>query len=356
MVGRVLRVVVVLIVAAGLVAGGWWAGQAALELPEDPLGPAVATTYEVVDGSVGRSLRFSVVAEWPTENLARSGSSGVVTSIDVAPGDEVAEGSVVYSVDLRPVTIGVGAVPMFRDLALRAEGPDVAQVQALLAFLGFFDGEADGVFGRDMRDAVRDWQESYGLPDDRVVRVGDVMFVPSVPVRVVLDETVTVGARLAGGEVTVRRVTGDPEFVIPLALEQRGLVPLDAEVFVRHSSGVWGGMIGTVREDDQRRELLLEIVATDGGPLCGDGCAAEVPLIGRSDYPAEVVVVPETSGPVVPIAAIETSPDGTTWVRGTDGSLIAVSIVEASNGIAVVDGVAVGDVIVLPVTSEEPSQ
>jgi peptidoglycan hydrolase-like protein with peptidoglycan-binding domain len=301
-------------------------------------------------------LSFAAIAEWPTQDLARSGSSGVVTSVEVAAGDDVVAGSVVYSVDLRPVTIGVGVVPMFRDLSLKAEGPDVAQVQTLLTELGFFDGEVDGVFGRDLRDAVRDWQDSAGLPDDGVVRVGDLMFVPSVPVRVVLGDMVTVGAPLGGGEVTVRRVTGDPVFVIPLALEQRSLVPLDAKVFVRHGSGVWDGMIGAVREDDQRGELLLEIVATGGGSLCGDECAVEVPLIGRSDYPAEIVVVPERSGPVVPIAAIETSPDGTTSVRATDGSLIPVSIVEASNGIAVVDGVTVGDVIVLPVTSQEPSQ
>lgn len=355
MAGRILRVGAVLVVAVGLVAGGWWAGQAALDPPEDPLGPTVATTYEVVEGSVGRSLTFAAIAEWPTVELARSGSSGVVTSVDVAPGDEVVAGSVVYSVDLRPVMIGVGAVPMFRDLALRAEGPDVAQIQGLLTELGFYGGEVDGVFGGDLRDAVRVWQDSNGLPDDGVVRAGDVMFVPFVPVRVVLGDTVTVGARLGGGEVTVRRVTGDPEFVVPLALEQRSLVPLDAAVFVRHGSGVWDGMIGTVREDDQRGELLLEIVATDGGSLCGVQCASEVPLIGRSDYPAQVVVVPETSGPVVPIAAIDTAPDGTTSVVGTDGSMIRVSIVAASNGIAVVDGVRVGDVIVLPVT-EEPSQ
>lgn len=352
---RVLRVVLVLVVAAGLVFGGWWAGQAALEPPEDPFGPAVETAYTVVDGSVGRSLNFAAVAEWPMVDLARSGSAGVVTSVDVVAGDEVVAGSVVYSVDLRPVTIGVGAVPMFRDLFLRAEGPDVAQVQALLAEMGFFVGEVDGVFGRDMRDAVRVWQDANGLPDDGVVRVGDVMFVPSVPVRVVLGDMVIVGASLGGGEVTVRRVTGDPVFVIPLALEQRGLVPLDAEVFVGHGAGVWEGMIGMVREDDQRSELLLEIVALDGGSLCGAECAAEVPLIGRSNYPAEVVVIPETSGPVVPIAAIQTSPDGATYVRAPDGGQIPVTIVEASNGIAVVEGVGVGDVILLPVMSE-PSQ
>jgi peptidoglycan hydrolase-like protein with peptidoglycan-binding domain len=350
---RLLRFSVAVVVGGLLVTVGWWAGRVALESPEDPLGDPVAVSYEVVVGSVGRSLRFAAVAEWPVVDLARSGVSGVVTSVGVEPGDSVVSGDVVFSVGLRPVTVGVGDVPMFRDLSLRAEGPDVGQVQVLLSELGFLDGEADGVFDRDTRAAVRLWQGAKGVPVDGVVRVGDVVFVPEVPVRVVLSDEVVVGSSLSGGEVTLRRLVGDPVFVIPLALEQRSLVPLDAEVLVGHDGGVWPGRIGEVREDESRGELLLVLEAADGGSLCGDECAGSVPLVGRSDYPAEIVVVPETRGPVVPVAAIETAPDGATSVRGVDGSVIPVTVVEASNGIAVVEGVSAGDVILLPV-DEEP--
>jgi peptidoglycan hydrolase-like protein with peptidoglycan-binding domain len=298
-------------------------------------------------------LQFAAIAEWPVVDLARSGASGVVTSVGIAAGDSVSVGDVVFAVGLRPVTVGVGTTPMFRDLSLKASGPDVAQVQVLLSELGFYDGEDDGEFGRGTHDAVRRWQKANAVLDDGVVRVGDVIFVPEVPVRVVLTDAVEVGTSLSGGEVTLRRVVGDPVFVVPLALEQRSLVPLEADIVVGHDGGVWPGRIGEVREDESRGELLLVLEAEAGGPLCGAECAGSVPLAGRSDYPAEIVVVPETTGPVVPIAAIVTAPDGSTSVRGIGGNVIPVVIVEASNGIAVVEGVSVGDVIVLPV-AEEP--
>lgn len=348
---RLLRVLALVFAGALLVAGGWWAGRVALEPPEDPLGVPVAILYEVVEGSVGRSLRFAAVAEWRVVDSARSGATGVVTSVSgVAQDATVGTGDVLFAIDLRPVIVGVGSTPMFRDLSLRVEGADVIQLQQLLSDLGFYDSELDGVFGASTRRAVRLWQESTGVPVDGVVRRGDIVFLPEVPVRVVLADAVTVGAPLSVGQVTVRRVVGDPVFMIPLVPEQRSLVPLEAAVLVSHGSGVWEGRISEVREDESRGQLLLVLEAVDGGPLCGSECVAEVPLSGRTNYSADVVVVPEMSGPIVPMSAIETGPDGSTSVRRTDGTEVQIVIVAASHGLAVVEGVLPGDMIQLPMT------
>ncbi|MEN8040689.1 MAG: peptidoglycan-binding domain-containing protein [Actinomycetota bacterium] len=349
---KFLTAFLLIVVGVGLLAVGWWAGRVALSPPEDPLVEAVPLEYTVDVGSVGRALSFVAVAEWPLADLGRGAAHGTVTSIDVEAGVSVSPGDVLYTVGLRPVMVAEGAVPSFRDLSYRSDGPDVAQLQELLAVGGFFEDEIDGVFGRSTRAAVKLWQEGLGVDDDGVVRRGDVIFVEDLPARVVLDSAVVVGAELSGGEVTVRRVVGDPEFVIPLAIEQRELVPLSADVEVFHSGAVWDAVITEAIEDDTYGQLRLVLEAPDGGALCGSECAETVSLEDRTDYPAKVIVVPETTGPLVPVAAIETAPDGSASVTTPGGGKADVVILAVSNGLAVVDGLEPGDTILLPVTED----
>ena len=319
--------------------------------PTDPLADRQAVTYTVATGSVGRSLRFAAVAEWGFQDLARNAAGGVVTSVGVAPGDVVEEGDVLYTVDLRPVVVAQGVVPAFRDLGLRAEGEDVVQLQAFLAGVGFYAGEVDGIFGSGLRTAVRSWQESLGLEADGVVRRGDLIFVPELPARVVLSDEMTVGAPLSGGELVVRRVLDEVRFWIPLAPEQRSLVPLSAEVKVTHGESVWDARIAEAVEDETRGELSLILEGLNGGSVCGAECG-EVSLRGQTSFPAEIVVVPETTGPVVPVAAVESLPDGSTVVTQEGGAQLPVTVVAASDGLAVVDGIEAGEVILLPLEAE----
>ncbi|MEX2652250.1 MAG: peptidoglycan-binding domain-containing protein [Acidimicrobiia bacterium] len=349
---RAVRVALGIAAAALLFLGGWWAASVVMESPDDPLASADPTLFTVDEGLVGRSLRFAAVAEWTFQDLARNATTGVVTSVGVAPGATISFGDVLYTVDLRPVAAAEGTVPAFRDMALRVEGEDVAQLQRLLAQLEFYQGEADGEFDSSTRGAVRAWQESLGVADDGVVRVGDIVFVPDLPARVVLSEDVKVGATLVGGELAVRRVSAEVRFWIPLSPEQRNLVPLSASVMVTHGQGVWEATIVEAIEDEAQGELRLILESRDGGSVCGSECG-EVSLEGQTSFPSEIVVVPETTGPVVPVAAIETLPDGGTVVTADDGSQIPVDILAAADGLAVVDGLEVGDVIMLPVESDE---
>jgi peptidoglycan hydrolase-like protein with peptidoglycan-binding domain len=345
-----LSVVLVVLLVAGVGAVGWWAGRTALVSPEDPLvGGLEPVTFVVDEGSVGRSLTFTAVAEWELVPVGRNSAAGVVTSVDVAPGDEVSAGGVLYSVDLRPVVAAVGAVPAFRDLTLRSEGPDVAQLQDLLGELGWYEGVVDGAFGSSTRTAVRAWQLSLGVNDDGVVRARDVVFVSVLPVRVAFSEALTVGARLGGGEEVVLVVPTDPVFRVPLSIEQRNLVPLSAEVAVTFPEGVWSGRVDRAVESPEFGQLDLIVTAGDGGSLCGDECARWVDLEQRTDFQVNIVVIPEASGPVVPIAALHTDAANQPFVVGVDGAEIPVTIVAASQGIAVVEGVEAGTVIMLPV-------
>jgi hypothetical protein len=74
-----------------------------------------------------------------------------------------------------------------------------------------------------------------------------------------------------------------------------------------------------------------------------------VPLLGETSFSTEIVVVPETEGPVIPVAGILTDPDGSTSVRLADGTTIEVEVLAVADGLAVVEGVSAGDVILLPV-------
>jgi peptidoglycan hydrolase-like protein with peptidoglycan-binding domain len=349
---RIIRLVLALVLLALAGAAGFWAGRVVLVPPDDPLeSGAEPVTYTVAEGRVGRSLQFAAVAEWELRPLAWNAAIGVVTSVEVASGDEVGVGDILYAVNLRPVVVAEGVVPAFRDLALNASGADVAQLQALLAELGFYTGDLDGVFRTTTRTAVRAWQASLRVPVDGVVRLGDVIFVSELPVRVAFSSELVVGASLSGGEQLVLTVPSDPVFRVPLSVEQRSLVPLSTTVFVTYPDGVWEGRVDRAVETPESGRLDLILTGPAGGALCGDECARWVELEHPTDFLVEIVVIPETTGPVVPVAALQLDAGNQPFVTTPTGERIDVTIVESAQGIAVVEGLEIGTVILLPMTS-----
>ncbi len=335
-------VVIVLLAAAS------WAARTAFVTPNDPLAAPVAVTYRVVEGSVGRSLQFTAVAEWTLTPVGTGAAAGVVTSVDVEPGAVISEGDVLFTVGLRPIVAAEGTVPSFRDLAKGTKGKDVAQLQRLLAGLGFYRGDIDGRFGPAMHAAVENWQGSLSVPDDGVVRAGDVVFVPELPSRIVLGQELEVGARMVGGEPAVWAVPPAPSVWIPLSREQRGLVPLSAEVKIAYGEGVWPARIVQALEIEALDQLRLILEAPDGAEVCSPRCLEWVSVVEATDFPAEIVVVPAVRGPVVPTAALGTLADGRVFVTLPDATIRHVEILGSSDGLAVVDGLDVGELILLP--------
>ncbi len=331
----------------GAVGLGVWAGKV-LFTPPSALSDAPSfVDYEVGIGTVGRSLQFVAVASWLPKDDIRYPGAGIVTSLAVEAGDVLLDGSEVFSVNLRPVVVTVGDVPSFRSLRLRDRGADVSQLQAFLARTGLFDGKIDGVFDRHLRDAVKKWQRSLEVDDDGVVRLGDLMFVPFLPVRVELADTLGLGVPVGNSEVVLRTISEVPSFVIPLLAEQRTLVPLSATVRIEAGDVSWEGQIVEAREDGEGRQLRLVVAAADGGPVCGGDCVDAIPVGDALDFPVEIIVVPETSGPLVPVAAIFTEEGGSTVVMTPDGDRISVEVEAVANGQAIVRGLDLGTIVVL---------
>lgn len=330
---------------------GFWAGRVALAPPDDPLADASEpVTYEVVEQTIGQSIQFAAVAEWQIEPMVRAWGAGVVTSVDFASGDVVDAGDTLFTVDLKPVVVARGAVPAFRDLQVGDTGPDVTQLEVLLADLDFLAAEPDPMFDESTAAAVAAWKESLGVADEGVVRRGDVLFTQELPVRVVATDALAVGAGLSEGVVVVNRLSTAPSIVVPLTLEQRNLVPLSGSVELTYPEGTWDAVIARAAESSEQGVDRLDLVLTapDGGPACGNACAEWVPPSGRTSFEARIVVIPETTGPVVPSAAIVTDPGGGQVVRLADGREVPIEVVASTGGLAIVSGVEVGDVVQLP--------
>lgn len=347
-----------LIIAA---AAGVWATRATLESPIGAEPTVRPSLYTVRQGTVSRIVSFVAEARWETVPLAINAASGTVTTVEVAAGSAVDTGQMLYSVDLRPTVAAVGSVPAFRDISLGLRGADIEQLQRFLAESGHYEGALDGIFDPATVAAVEAWQGQLGVEPDGIVRRSDVLFVPELPTRIAPSAELRVGLQLSGGEPVIERLPEAPAFTITLGADQADLVPLTASVVVHHSAGVWDGSIAssTTRPTG---ELVLALEGVDGTPLCGAACDA-VPVGEPVLYATDLVAVPETTGPLVPVSALRTSPDGAVTIVTEQGVETPVEIVAAAEGRAVVSGIDEGTRVYLfgdgpaagPSPSSEPS-
>jgi peptidoglycan hydrolase-like protein with peptidoglycan-binding domain len=301
-------------------------------------------TYTVQNGSVGSTARISVKASWSTARTLHAGRGGTLTSVLVAGGAEVAEGTVIATIDLQPIVVATGSVPMFRRLESGVDGPDVAQFEHLLSAKGFYKGAIDGHFRASTAAATKLWQKSIGAPQTGLVEAGDLFFVESLPARIeVVPEA---GEIVAPGGEFVRILGAAPDFVASTtASELASLRSGEAISISAPDGGTWTGTLGTF--EAETNGAPGSYMATITGPLCGTDCGV-LPVKGETALQGTIELVPETSGPVVPTSALVVQPSGGSALTMADGSTRTVTIVAEANGFAVVKGIEAGAVIRLP--------
>lgn len=338
---RWLGLLGVLALASGM---GWWAARATIAEAPSP----VAQTPTVVSGtvqevSVGHALRLNVTVTSPYSLAGTNVLAGIVTFVADAPMYDV--GDQVYAVAGQPVRVVAGAVPFYRDLTPGVSGPDVTQLQVALQQLGYLSEEPDGRFGARTATAVRAWQKVSGEEQTGTVALGRLIAVGALPGPLRLGESIVAARQLSGGEDAVFEPVGSPAFDLVVDERQADLIPFDATVTVDAGTTQWPAALGgiTAAESGQVR---IALVAPDGGPLCGDQCAL-VPPGEAVTLPAVIQIVPVTSGPGVPTAAVRNDDTGRAYVLMGDGEHRPVTVLASGDGLAVVDGLEVGEAYVV---------
>lgn len=139
-----------------------------------------------------------------------SGIDGRVSSVAVDDGDTINTGDVIFALDGRAAVAVEGDFSFFRELDVGSDGPDVLQLERILADQGYQVGIVDQLFTEETRSGLRDWQIANGYggatpePDENIViaiqsnqagyRIGpkntiSVQLGPSVPGQTVPVET-----------------------------------------------------------------------------------------------------------------------------------------------------------------------
>jgi peptidoglycan hydrolase-like protein with peptidoglycan-binding domain len=341
---------VVAVAVAGCVVG--WSANAIFAGPPDVEGATAYTYVTVNEGEVGSSIELSTIAEWAPEPVGSNLASGSVTTVDVDPGQSVTPGTVLYTVNLRPVVVAVGQIPSFRNLAQGANGPDVAQLQGMLSSLRLFTGATDGKFGPGTTAAVKTWQRGFGRAPDGVVLREDVIFVPTLPVRIVLDTSkITRGAMLSGGELVLSSLPESPKYTVPVTAIQATLMPPGTRVEITSPTGeTWLAEVLDQTTSDQA--VSVNLAGVGGTAICADSCD-EIRAVGPTSLESQIITVETTTGLSVPSGALLSDAQNRISVIDARGARIPVKVLTSARGMSIITGVESGTRVRLPATSTE---
>lgn len=335
---------------AGLVVGGIVVAAFAhlLVSPSDVLRAPHYATVAARQGSVERTIVLNASLSWVRGDPVPHAGSGVLTALSVSPERDVQAGDVVATVDLRPVVIAQGSTPMFRSLARGAQGPDVAQLQHLLAARGHLDGPPDGTYRASTVEAVKRWQRSLAVEETGTVQPSDVVFAPALPGRFVPATDLRIGARLGDGAALITPLS-TPVATLNLSEGQANLLEAGQRVTIAPGTRDWPAVVDevTTRTDEASTTRVASLRSAGDGPLCADACH-EIPVVGAFLLPARIEVVAPTAGVIVPASAITTDAAGATGVITAEGTAVAVTVRASTGGEVVVDGLDADTVVRAP--------
>ena len=341
--GRWVRRIAAAVVIALALGLAFWAGRVTMSpqtLPTEVSNEAV--TVEVREASVGRSLLLNVTVGQAQAPAAVNSLQGVVTQAGTS--GQFGLGDVLYTVNDTKVRVVAGSLPFFRDLATEATGQDVRQLNEALVGLGYLTVAGER-FDWYTSEAVKAWQRDLGMPQTGMVRLGELVAVPNLPAALVLDDEVLIRATmLMGGEIIVFAPSGVPKFEMVLDSNQARLVSDEATTTIKYQGHSWPAVIES-RQPNNSGAIVLTLNAPGGGSVCGEECGV-IPPGKAVNIPSQIVVIPPVSGAAVPVTAILSNPDRTTKVIVVDGETRSdrlVKVLGSENGLAVVEGVEVGE-------------
>jgi peptidoglycan hydrolase-like protein with peptidoglycan-binding domain len=345
--GRRLAVAALAAVVIAGAAGFWlWASSRSGEARPAAAGPIKTATIE--RGTISATQSWDGTLGYGAPVTVKSSAAGTITRL-VDPDASLERGDELYWVNERPVTLLLGAVPMYRALGPGQSGIDVRQLEANLAKLGFRGFSVDGTYTASTASAVRAWQRDIGAEQTGTVARADVVFFPNAGRIDALH--VSVGDVVSPG-VPVVDVSGrDQVAVVEADLVDRDRFDLDAKVTVVLPGGEVPGTIRAVR--------VAKVAPGEGGATEPESILeVEVALDKATDElvgaPVEVVVALDERSDVllVPVSALlalaeggygleVVRADGTTEIVRVDTGLFADGKVEV-RGAGIANGTVVG--------------
>ncbi|CAL9491492.1 hypothetical protein SUDANB95_03226 [Actinosynnema sp. ALI-1.44] len=302
-------------------------------------------------------LRGQVTAGASTPLLpptAAVGESSVVTKVAVRTGQQLSEGDVVIARADEPMFALVLPFPLYRDIAPGDRGADVDAVQAVLRRLGYAVPRT-GVLDAATQDAVRRLYAAKGwagrAADGGLKRSAVVAL--DRPGRTVTAVHVRVGGALTDPKAPIVSLDGQPAFVRTRATrDQAHLLTAGQPVTIYDDAGGHraAGSVGAVGTDlvaaeDGSTGVEVTLDFTDQALAGATGRAVRIDIVATS---AEEVLA-------VPITAVLTRPDGTTFVtavRPGGGADVTVTTGRSAGGWVAItpaepDGVAAGVEVVV---------
>lgn len=345
------RTVVAIASVAALAGTTFVAGRASVEQVSAASRPgAVATQnplWTVKSEQVGRSITLDGTLTRPQTPAPVLASQGVVTSLDA--GGPVTQGSVLATVNLRPVVAGRGTVPAFRTLAKGVEGEDVQQLRRMLCDLKVESRCTSPMFDDELEATVARWNKGRGVGDEGRVELGDVVWFAVLPAGLRPAEGIAVGARVEPGQQVFTMVGQEVVLDLPVSKDQAALVPVGSLVTVE---GIKGRVAEVVPSGDHAN---LRVTDREGHALCAaQDCAALLGSAASKDVAVQVDVVPVASGLAVPVKALRTDAAGDTQVVDEAGAAHAVTVTQQAGGMALCDGLRAGMKVRLDQAQERP--
>ncbi|WP_460800171.1 peptidoglycan-binding protein [Microbacterium sp. GXF0217] len=355
---------VMLLVAAGGVAGGWLVAEA-FQSPEQiaaqssPPPPSVITA-EVTEGDLGEEITLRATVQLSNQEQVRlpADAADVVTEVPVGIGSEIAAGTVVSEVNGAPVFALPGEFPFYRDLRLGDSGPDVRMLQQALTAAGR-SVEDDGTFGHGTASAVRWLYDTRGYVAPTSAADGGTVQPP--PEESETDDSsgadqpasvstspvypyLPLGAAIITGNLpavasAVPAVGLTPEEGATLTLVSgsvRVVASVTAETSAQLSAGMRGDILDATAEAQVEIVEISSAVAEDGtvgvvfsapDSLAGDAMGQEVVISVRLHGD-------QGTGWIVPTRAVISRSD-TFWVRKLrdDGTAVEVQIEEIDSSL-----------------------
>ncbi|MGH9012973.1 MAG: peptidoglycan-binding protein [Acidimicrobiia bacterium] len=363
-----LALAVVLVVGAGI--GTWlWTSGPSTKSSGAETGPVATATVtrttltatETWEGTLGYGSPFTVAAQGTgssSEAEAESSAPSATVTRLVDQGTIVTRGDELYRVNEQPVTFLLGAIPMYRDLAPGDSGPDVKQLEANLAKLGYGGFTADDEYTSSTAVAVRTWQREIGADATGVVPRASVVFMPEHGRVDSLHVTIGDAVHGAAPGTPILDITGTEQVVsLQIDVDDRDLVDVDAEVTVVLPDGTEA--VGTVTslsvvEGEPAEEAegaapaaadpIVELEVALAKPASREFIGAPVDVIVGVDKRTNVLAVPVNA--LLALAeggyGLEVvGDDGTTEIIAVDTGLFADGRVEV-RGAGITEGKIVG--------------